>query len=34
MMSPPKYVPEVASDPTYNGVDELVTFDEFVPDAN
>lgn len=33
MMRPPKYVPDVASEPTKSGVDELVTFEEFVPDA-
>jgi hypothetical protein len=33
-MSPPKYVPDVASDPTKSGVDEFVTFEEFVPVAS
>jgi hypothetical protein len=32
-MRPPKYVPAEASDPTYIGVEESVTFDESVPDA-
>jgi hypothetical protein len=34
VMSPPKYVPDVASDPTKSGVDEFVTFEEFVPEAS
>ena len=33
-MRPPKYVPEVASEPMYKAVDELVTFVESVPDAS
>ena len=33
-MSPPKYVPLVASDPTYNAVDEFVTLEESDPDAS
>jgi hypothetical protein len=33
-MSPPKYVPVVASDPMYNGCVELVTFVVFAPDAS
>jgi hypothetical protein len=33
VMSPPKYVPDVASEPTYSGVDESVTLEELLPDA-
>jgi len=33
VMRPPKYVPDVASEPMNIAVEEFVTFEEFVPDA-